>query len=240
MMNESSGGRPRTRKPRGEYAKSAATRTAILNAALEVFARSGYRKGSLREVADRADMSEAGLLHHFKNKSTLLLAVLDHRDEQSRLLIDLDGPKDPDGLDPLRSVVTLARHNASVPGVVELYATLSAEATSPTHPAHDYFVRRYEWVRGRCRDAFEHVAAAGRLRHGVDPHRAAVATVALMDGLQVQWLLDRTSTDMGEVLTEFLRGLIHGFDLESLEAVLDELPAGDTIPDPTLQEPRPA
>jgi AcrR family transcriptional regulator len=214
----------RTRKRRGEYAKSEATRQAILDAALEVFAQSGYRSGSLREVAQRVGMSEAGLLHHFRSKSALLMAVLDHRDDLSRTVVDFE---QPDGVEALRGLVTLARRNASTPGVVELYCTLSAEATSPDHPAHDYFVRRYVSVRKSIGAAFERIAAAGRLLPGVDAYRAAVATIALMDGLQVQWLLDPQSTDMGQALSEFFRGFVAGFDLESLEQALDALPADE-------------
>lgn len=211
------------RGPRGEYAKSAATRIAILDAALEVFAQSGYRRGSLREVAERVGMSEAGLLHHFKNKSLLLQAVLDHRDDVSRQLVDFDAL---DGVESLRGLVSLAAHNASTPGVVELYTTLSAEATSPDHPAHAYFLQRYRYVRESTSAAFERVAAAGRLRPGIDPYRAAVATIALMDGLQVQWLLDPDSTDMAAMLAESMRTMILGFDLTGLEDVLDAFTTG--------------
>lgn len=208
----------RMRKPRGEYAKSAGTRTAILDAALEVFAESGYRAGSLREVAERVGMSEAGLLHHFRSKSALLMAVLDHRDALARELVDFDLP---DGVEALRGLVKLAEHNASIPGVVELYCTLSAEATSPAHPAHAYFVNRYDSVRESISASFRRVAEAGRLNPGVDPGRAAVATIALMDGLQVQWLLDPSSTDMAEALAEAFRSMISGYDLAGLEQVLD-------------------
>lgn len=206
------------RRQRGEYAKSEATRQAILDAALEVFAEAGYRSGSLREIAQRVGMSEAGLLHHFPRKSALLQAVLDHRDELSRSIVDFT--KD-DGVETLRNLVDLARHNASVPGVVELYCAVSAEATAPDHPAHDYFRRRYEQVRESTREAFERIHAAGRLAPGVDPGRAAVTTIALMDGLQVQWLLDPASTDMAEALAEFFRGMVRGFDLTALEDLLD-------------------
>jgi hypothetical protein len=48
-----------------------------------------------------------------------------------------------------------------------------------------------------------------------------------MDGLQVQWLLDPQSTDMGQALSEFFRGFVAGFDLESLEQALDALPADE-------------
>lgn len=208
----------KAKRPRGEYAKSAATRTAILGAALEVFAESGYRAGSLREVAARVGMSEAGLLHHFRSKSALLLAVLDHRDVLSRAYVDFDTV---DGVETLQGLVGLAEHNASTPGVVELYCTLSAEATSTDHPAHTYFVERYAAVRASTTKAFERAADAGRLRPGVDPARAAVATIALMDGLQVQWLLDPTSTDMAAALREFFRGFVSGYDLKSIESALD-------------------
>lgn len=207
-----------TRRPRGEYAKTAAKRIAILDAALEVFSESGYRSGSLRDVAVRVGMSEAGLLHHFANKSALLLAVLDHRDELARQHVDFDMP---DGVESLRGLVVLAERNAATPGVVELYCTLSAEATSPDHPAHQYFVNRYNYVRSSITGSFERVAAAGRLLPGVDPYRAAVTTIALMDGLQVQWLLDPTTTDMAAALSEFFRGFVLGFDLVSLENALD-------------------
>jgi len=187
----------RARKPRGEYAKSKATRTAILDCALEVFAESGYRSGSLREVATRVGMSEAGLLHHFPSKVKLLEAVLEHRDERSRAMVPLDSP---DGAAILRGLVRLADYNASVPGVVELYCVLSAEATSVDHPAHAYFVERYALTRRTLEEAFAALAGEGKLRGGMTPRGAAIALIAMMDGLQVQWLLEDGGIDMAEEL----------------------------------------
>jgi AcrR family transcriptional regulator len=180
------------------------TRAAILDAALEVFAQGGFRAGSLRDVAVRVGMSEAGLLHHFSSKSRLLAAVLDRRDELAEHLV----PRDlSDGVSALHGLIALARFNASEPGVVELYCTLSAEATSPDHPAHVYFVERYEAVRQRLVTAFQDLEARGLLRPYVTPRDAAMTTIAMMDGLQVQWLLDRSLLDMGDELRAFLRSL---------------------------------
>src|SRR5688500_12054658 len=80
-------------RPRGSYAKTGRTRAAILEAALGVFARGGYRKGSIREIAEAVGMSEAGLLHHFPNKSALLAEVLDLRDQHSLELVPIEGPE---------------------------------------------------------------------------------------------------------------------------------------------------
>jgi len=192
-------------RPRGSYAKSETTRAAILEAALTVFARGGYRSGSIREVAEAVGMSEAGLLHHFPNKPSLLAAVIDLRDTHSLDFVPLEAD---DPLETLRGLVTLARYNASVPGVVELYTTLSAEATSPDHPAHAYFIGRYAYTITNLSRAFERCGELGLLHEGVDPASAAKSTVALMDGLQVQWLLDRDSIDMGAELDRYLRSLV--------------------------------
>jgi len=194
----------RVGKPRGSYAKTEEKRRSILDAALEVFAQSGYRSGSLREVAERVGMSEAGLLHHFPNKSALLAAVLERRDEQSYSFVPFDSD---DGALSIPGLVALAAYNASIPGVVELYCTLSAEATSPDHPAHDYFVRRYQWTHANLTRSFQNLADRGMLRPGVTPERAARSTVAMMDGLQVQWLLDRDSVDMADDLRSHLAEL---------------------------------
>ena len=86
--------------------------------------------------------------------------------------------------------------------------TLSAEATSLEHPVHDYFVRRYHVVLEMVAAAFEHAAARGQLQPGVDCRSAARTLVALMDGLQGLWLLDRGSVDMAEELRRYLRPLL--------------------------------
>ena len=192
------------RRARGEYAKTRKRREAILDAALEVFAEGGYRSGSLREVAQRVGISEAGLLHHFPNKVALLEAVLSRRDDRSREMVPLDSD-DPHAA--LRGVVALAAYNATVPGVVELYCTLSAEATAPDHPAHAYFTRRYETTRAAFLKSFSTLGSQGRLRPGVTPQRAAIVLIALWDGLQVQWLLDRDIVDIADALHECIDAL---------------------------------
>lgn len=196
----------RARGPRGAYRKSAARRAEILDAALDVFAVSGYRAGSLREVATRVGLSEAGLLHHFPSKSALLAAVLARRDELSRVDVD-----ERDGMATLRGLVAVARHNATQPGVVELFAILSAEATAPDHPAHAYFADRYADVRRSIGAAFEDLARRGLLAPAVDAALATTALVAVWDGLQVQWLYE-PGLDVAGVLERQVRLLVPAFD----------------------------
>jgi AcrR family transcriptional regulator len=180
------------------YAKGIAKREEILARALEVFAEKGYRKASLREIADSVGLSQAGLLHHFSSKEELFAEVLRKRDEVDSGTHDL-------GVDwtvALDSLVGIVRHNAQVPGLVQLYATISAEAADPEHPGHDYFVSRYEQIVGGLEGYFRAEQEAGRVRAETDPRTLARLAVAVADGMQVQWMLD-PSADMAEAIEAY-------------------------------------
>lgn len=184
------------------YAKGRAKRVEIIDRATALFGQAGYRGASLREIAARCGISHSGLLHHFPTKQALLTAVLEHRDEQD---VERFFPPTVRGVDQLRRVVALAAHNESRRGIVDLYAVLSAEATAADHPAHDYFVRRYRSTLGAMTDAYEQARAQGALRDDVEPCTAARELVAVMDGLQLQWLLDGGTTPMTEVVRQHLQ-----------------------------------
>ncbi|MDN4476559.1 TetR/AcrR family transcriptional regulator [Demequina sp. SYSU T00192] len=176
--------------------RGAGTRALILDTALAAFAESGYRGTSVRDIATRCGLTHPALLYHFPTKADLLMAVLRRRDDAEGRAA---GFADLRGAALLDHLVATARLNAGRPGVVELYATLSAEATDPGHPAHAYFVDRYANLRASVARAYAEVAHDGGLRPGIDPATAARQLVALMDGLQIQWLLD-PSLDMAEAI----------------------------------------
>ncbi|RHA37651.1 TetR/AcrR family transcriptional regulator [Cellulomonas rhizosphaerae] len=197
-----------TEVPRTGYAKGRATREDILDEAMKLFGEVGYRTASLREVASRVGISHPGLMHHFANKAVLLAAVLERRDEIDGLALqaDLD-----EGLDFFAALAQVAARNASRPGIVELFVNLSAEATAVDHPAHAYFQRRYADLLAKATTAFVALRDAGRLRADVDPRTAARQTIATMDGLQVQWLLEVDGGGERVDMSAALAALHHSF-----------------------------
>jgi len=183
------------------YAKGRARRRQIILQALAMFGEVGYRGASLREIAARCGISHPGLLHHFPTKELLLQAVLEQRDAEDRAWMGVTVT----GADRLLRLVDLVALNATRRGIVELFCVLSAEGTSSEHPAHGYFVRRYQASLSAIEGAYAQARDAGALRAGVDPRIAAQQVVALMDGLQLQWLLDGGATDMAGVVLAHLR-----------------------------------
>ncbi len=176
---------------KGSYAKGVVKREEILRRALEVIARHGYRRTSVRELADAVDLSQAGLLHYFASKEELFEAVLRKRDDIDRATYA------PEGTSGLDTLVSITRHNADVPGLVQLYAQLSTEATDPDHPAHAFFATRYAQLRSELADSIRTRQAAGELAKQLDAEKLASITIALADGLQTQWMLD-PGLDMAE------------------------------------------
>ncbi|MGM1017814.1 MAG: TetR/AcrR family transcriptional regulator [Actinomycetota bacterium] len=181
---------------RGAYAKGIAKREEILTAALDVVAAHGYRGTSVREVADAAGLSPAGLLHYFGSKEELFTAILRARDEHDHRSYG-DAELTLDGL------LTVIRHNATVPGLVQLYARLAVDATDPAHPAHDFFRERSADLEELFRRGAMQGQADGTIRDDLDPAWIATALHALADGLQSLWLLD-PSVDMAAHIETFL------------------------------------
>ena len=124
--------------PRGGYRKGTERRREIIAAAAELFAESGYRNSSMRELAKRVNLTQPGLLHYFANKEELLVEVLGLRD--SSVANYLSTFRATDVATRSREV---ARHSAEHEGLTSLFIILSAEAIDDDHPAHGYFAEHY-------------------------------------------------------------------------------------------------
>ncbi|WP_426517496.1 TetR/AcrR family transcriptional regulator [Diaminobutyricibacter sp. McL0618] len=190
------------------YPKGRARREEILRAAVTAFANAGYSGASILEIAAACNLTRAGLLHHFRSKEELLIAVLDRREAMDRDIFRAYDSSRPDGLGVLRGMVALARHNETVPGLVQLYVVVSAESTSPTHPAHDYVHENYRRVRKGIAWALRGAKHAGILAPGIDPTAAAVRLLALEEGLQRQWLDDPDGIPLAASLEAAITELI--------------------------------
>src|SRR5947209_7750707 len=177
--------RVRVETTAGGYEKGRVRRDDIITAAAVLYGEVGYHGASLREIAKRVGITHAGLLYYFPTKEALLAAVLERRDADDAEREQLHAAP---GLDMMRRLITLTEHNARHPGIVDLYTRLAAEAIAADHPAHAYFVRHYRRAYQEVRDSFAVMAERGELRAGVDPALAALTFIALMDGLQTQWL----------------------------------------------------
>ncbi len=172
-----------------------------------MFARHGYRGTSLADVAARAGITEPGLLHHFRNKAGLLLAVIERRDLDSEAFaMELLG-MEPAGR--LRAMPEFALRNRERAGLAKLFTVLVAESLEPDAPGHRHFVDRYRAMRAIVAEAIRSAQAAGVTRPDLDPAAKAAEIIATLDGLQTQWLLDPDTIDIVAGVESYARTLEH-------------------------------
>tara|TARA_R110002051_G_scaffold62144_1_gene113771 strand:+ start:7875 stop:8501 length:627 start_codon:yes stop_codon:yes gene_type:complete len=169
--------------------KGEQTKLAILQAAGHVFAEAGYRGSSLASVAERAGVTQSGLLHHFKTKEELLLAVLEEHERADDAL--LLRPLSRGGVSVIEGLSDLIAEYAANRVAVRLFAVLVAESTAVEHPGHEYMRRRYEKLRNRLVGALAVGIDKGEIVEDAPLEDLAAALIALLDGIQLQWIYDR-------------------------------------------------
>lgn len=188
----------RTGGSRGPYRKGIERRQAIIAAAADLFAESGYSNFSVRELARRLGITQPGVLHHFADKDELLIEVLKLRDtivaDRLDTLADVDLPT--------RSRA-VARQSAENEGLTSLFIRLSAEAIDVDHPAHDYFKQHYA-LTGDVSQRLQHTEPPISPQLGVSPDIVATLERAIQDGLQLQHRY-RDGLDVEEVVDAFWR-----------------------------------
>lgn len=180
-------------------------RQAILSAAIEVFARNGFRGSAINDIGARAGISGTGVLHHFGSKAGLLFAVIQERDRLAE--VGFRDLADAGGLEMLRGLIRYARKGLEEPGLNALHSVLLVEGLGSDSITHDYFVARMGQVTRLLAEGLAQGQAAGEIRHDVDVDATAAMIVAFQEGASLVWQLDERRSIV-DLYTTFLDGLI--------------------------------
>lgn len=185
----------RATRPRGDV-----RRRRILEVAVDLFGARGFNDVGIAEIAAEVGITPAGLLHHFPTKAALLLAVLQERElrvEQTleRYMQEKD--------DFITAFLQILEDNEKSPGLVQLFAVLSAESLSSTHPGHTWFVSRYEETISTAAEHLGRMIDESALPPGVTTETIARWMHGLADGLRIQWLLKPGSLNRHETVAQF-------------------------------------
>jgi AcrR family transcriptional regulator len=187
------------------------TRTRILDAALDAFARYGYDGTSVSEICRRAEVTKGGFYHHFPSKQAVFLELLE------RWLQGIDS-----GLEHLRSGADtvpqeLLRMTDMVRQVFQdargklpifLEFMIKAGRSPVVWQATVAPFRKYETFFASM---IEEGIDQGTLR-SIDPERATHVLLAFALGLLVLGLLDPHSADWGRVAEEGMQILLDGLE----------------------------
>ena len=191
MAEHQSKRRQTRRSPKGHQ-----SREAILDVAERHFGDQGFRKGSIAAIAEEVGMSDPGLLHHYGSKAGLLTSLLEQRFSVDKVKLREDEELAAGELFALWQGIT--EENTKRRIGVRLLMVILAESFAADHPARSYFQERYRHVRDILTAHVEQGQERGDIPRDVSARNLATGLIAMLDGLQMQWLLD-DSTDMPAV-----------------------------------------
>lgn len=204
--------KPRKGPGRGTYAVGDERRSRILDAAVEHFAQWGFHASSLARIAKDVGITQGGLLHHFRSKEDLLVQVLARCEENDTELFFSHAFVS--AAECYAALVRLAEYNSTRLGRTRMFNVLAAEAGDPGHPAHAYFTQRYVDLVAHMSDPLRHAVESGELKPDTDIVAVCQETAAVMDGLQVQWVLDPKGFDMVGRLRGYADRLLRSITVE--------------------------
>jgi AcrR family transcriptional regulator len=123
-------------------ARSVDTRRRLLEAALEVFAREGYRKATIQQICSRAGANIAAANYHFGGKAALYAAVFAHASRRADASPAPELPSDATPEERLRIHVTSFLTRLLDPERPAWMAQLIAREMIEPTPELDGLVRR--------------------------------------------------------------------------------------------------
>jgi hypothetical protein len=101
----------------------------------------------------------------------------------------------------------LVRLNSDREGLVRLFTSLAGEAVEPDHPGHGWLGEHHRSAVDALTRALHDAVAEGTAEPAIPAGSLARQAVALMDGLQVQWLMRPDEVDMAGDFAAFVEGV---------------------------------
>ena len=184
----------------------------ILEAALKVFARSGAAKTKMVDIAAEANIGKGTIYEYFKSKdeifsSTFYLFMNKIEEFMAQKLFRMYDP-----MDKLKAYLTcwtefLQGQNLEY---IEIMLDYWAESIRAKHEANQFDMAAfYEENRLFLKHILDECIVKQKI-HRVDTNITAAYILGALDGLMLQWIIDRKNFDLQAAIEAFSEVVIDG------------------------------
>src|SRR5215813_1936459 len=157
------------RRPRRGSATAEPPRRQMLAAAIDCFARHGYRGTSIDRIAREAGLTKGALYYHFRDKEDLLFAAVTERVGEFEREVVRNVEPARDAFATLRQVVDTCFFHATVSNHRRFIITLMVEALDTNPRLSEEFRRILRGMRGFLAQVVRRGQRDGVMRRDLDP-----------------------------------------------------------------------
>jgi TetR/AcrR family fatty acid metabolism transcriptional regulator len=199
------------RRPKRAAKRTGDKRERILDAAVAVFAKTGFHRARVADVAKAAGVADGTIYLYFDSKEDLLVKLFEDRVERLLTHLRVELPKETTATGKLRRVIEVQL------GILENERELAEVLTIILRQSTKLMKDRAAPKFGEYIDSIADVVArgqkAGELRSDVSPHVVARAIFGALDGLAMTWALGKAERGGLVRAADQLAGvLLHGLE----------------------------
>jgi len=175
------------------------THKKILMAATELFARQGYHKTTITDIAQAVNLTSGAVFHHFPSKESLLEAVVDWLSRGIEIYSQHLKQAEKGSLAVAKGVVDImCEHFHRQPEATICLAALATEFAGSSHPMENRLKGVYQdFIEAFSRILQNHPKVT-------DSRAAATALIGAVQGIAVQGLLQAPERSIDELAQGFM------------------------------------
>ncbi len=184
-------------------------RKEIIEAAIEVFSRTGYHRTKIKDIADEAGLGKGTVYEYFDSKEDLFLKMAEHLfdqyiENQEKLLGAISDPEEQ-----IRALIKSSIEQAAMwTGMIYLYIDMWSEMDRKGE--EDELRRIMAGILGNTSGTLSNYIRKGQAQDAFkdfDADLVAHILLAALDGIMFQLLIDKEMFDL-EAMADTLSGVI--------------------------------
>lgn len=194
------------------------TYSSILMAGLDIFSEKGYKGTSLDAIADRASLTKGAIYWHFKNKLDLYNAI------DNFVLSKLD-----------RAVLESISNVTDCKARIKILIRRTIEFYEENPKMFDFMMKVYEGPPvfrsvmteklareyAYDRDMLAEIISDGIKKkqfRNINPETCALVLEGIIDGVVMQWSIDKDGTDLNLAISEIIKIVFDGIEQRNDDA----------------------
>jgi len=191
--------------------KGERTKRDILEAAVSLFAKNGFRNTTINQIAEAARMSKGAFYCHFKSKEAIFFEVVREVKDLWNSLIMKEIGREGGAIDKLTKMLdifvelTLENKDKYV-----IFIVLIAEFTEVDAKFEGILKEAFDEFFDSIAEILEEGKRAGTVRGDIHPRLLAISLIAAWQGILLQWLLNREEIALIDLVNILKRFLLYG------------------------------